>query len=198
MCKYFIVFYFISYFSLQNSDVFLFLFCYYFTLFWFMHRGKSENALLKRSWPSNIAYICYLFVYLRRFHRCFLSNGWHRGDQQKDNSDPSDSPWECDGAAELQAAVCWWRRWDEADWAHGRKELLVSAPPTSAVFIKALCASLIRSDVTVQKEGLSSLCNPSKLCLEGQTEPIRARTRRHRGDVHYGSRSRASPPLTCR
>lgn len=58
MCKYFIVFYFISYFSLQNSDVFLFLFCYYFTLFWFMHRGKSENALLKRSTYIYVTSLC--------------------------------------------------------------------------------------------------------------------------------------------
>ncbi|KAK5851701.1 hypothetical protein PBY51_023236 [Eleginops maclovinus] len=58
--------------------------------------------------------------------------------------------------------------------SHSRKDLFVSAaPPASTESVKALCASLIRSDVTVQKEGLSALIRAS--CLErSRAKPNRA------------------------
>lgn len=46
-------------------------------------------------------------------------------------------------------------RWDEASLM-AVKNRLRSPSAASAVFLKALCASLIRSDVTLRKEGLSS------------------------------------------
>lgn len=52
--------------------------------------------------------------------------------------------------------------------AHGHTELFVSAPPASAALVKALCAPLIRSDVTAQRVELSLI---RASCVEGQAEP---------------------------
>lgn len=123
-------------------------------------------------------------IHLSTSSTSFTNSGASLSDQkdpQADNSDPTDRAWA--GRGDAAGGQSWAEpplhcrlllmREVAAGQAHGREEVFASAPPASAVFVKALCASLIRSDVTVRKEGLSSPALIRASCLEGQAEPSR-------------------------